>query len=149
MSQQSSSNGLIYGKFPAIVKSYNAATRECIIQTPTGTEVDAEIEYSIGDNSKKTEIAIHAGDQVWCEFIQGDSRRALITGWRNPKKGNSSGTRRWEHVNIELSATSSIKCVVGGMTFLITSSDVTANGISVITHVHKVVKEGQDTLVPK
>lgn len=139
---------MIYGKFPAVIKSYNPNTRECIIQSHTGDEIDAEIEYPIGDDSKITEIKIEAGDKVWCEFIQGDTRRALITGWRNPKSGNSSGTRKWNHANIELNAGQSIKLIVGGMTLLITSSDVTANGISVIKHVHKVVGVGADTLKP-
>ena len=129
--------------------SYTASTRECTIQTPVGDEIDAEIEYPIGDSSSSTEIKISKGDHVWCEFIQGDTRRALITGYRNPKKGNSSGTRKWNHANILLNAQTNIKCVVGGMTFEITSGDVTANGISIINHVHKVIKEGQDTEKPK
>ncbi len=54
-------NGLMYGKFPAIVKSYDAVSRSCIIETPTGNEVDAEIEYPIGD-SINTEIQISSGD---------------------------------------------------------------------------------------
>lgn len=149
MSQKSGSNGLVFGKFPAVITKYDPGSRECMIKTPVGDEVDAEIEYPIGDNSKETEIQISAGDKVWCEFIQGDTRRALITGWRNPKIGNSSGTRKWKHANIELNAGSSIKCIVGGMTFLITASDVTANGISLINHVHKVIKEGKDTDPPK
>lgn len=149
MSQKSGNNGLMFGKFPAVVSSYSASTRECVIKTPVGDEIDAEIEYPIGDDSSNTEIKISAGDKVWCEFIQGDTRRALITGYRNPKKGNSSGTRSFNHANIELNAGSSIKCVVGGMTFLITGSDVTANGISVIKHVHMVIKEGQDSDKPK
>ncbi|MBK5646837.1 hypothetical protein [Acinetobacter proteolyticus] len=148
MSQRTGS-GLIYGKFPAEIVSYNGGTRECVIKTPVGDEIDAEIEYPIGDNSRNTEISISKGDKVWCEYIQGDTRRALITGWRNPKKGNSTGTRTFSHANIVLNAKSSIKCIVGGMTFEITSGDVKANGISVINHVHKVIKEGQDTDKPR
>lgn len=148
MSQQGN-GGLIYGKFPAVVKSYNGSTRECIIQTPTNGDVDAEIQYPIGDNSTFTEIQINAGDKVWCEFIQGDTRRALITGWRNPKAGNSSGTRAWKHESILLRAEVGIKLIVGGMTLDITPSDVKANDISVINHLHKVIKEGQDTEKPK
>lgn len=141
-------SALIYGKFPAVVKSYNANTRECIINTPTNGDVDAEIQYPIGDSSKNTEIKINTGDQVWCEFIQGDTRRALITGWRNPKSGNTSGTRAWEQDNIKLNATSSIVLNVGGMILEITPSDILANGISVIKHVHMVIKEGQNSKPP-
>lgn len=174
MSQKAGNNGLMYGKFPAVVKSYDAASRECIIQTPVGDEIEAEIEYSIGDNSYNTEIEIHAGDKVWCEFIQGDTRRALITGWRNPKKGNSVGTRHWQHANIELVATASIKLIVGGslveltpaainliasalnmsgavgVTGGITSSgDVVAGGISATGHTHTEQGDGNDVSPPK
>lgn len=127
MSQKAGNNGLMFGKFPAIVLSYNSATRECVIQTPVGDQVDAEIEYPIGDKSANghvTEIEILPGDKVWCEFIQGDTRRALITGWRNPKTGNSSGTRRWHHANIELVADSTINLIVGGSTITIDPSTI-------------------------
>lgn len=121
------SKGLVFGKFPAVVVSYDAAKRECVIKTPTGEEVAAEIEYPIGDksaNGHTTEIEILAGDKVWCEYIQGDPRRALITGWRNPKTGNSSGTRRFHHANIELVAEAAIRLIVGGSTVVIDPSTI-------------------------
>lgn len=108
--------GLMFGKFPAEILSYEPETRECIIKLPTGDAVPAEIQYPIGDKSANginTEIYIEVGDMVWCEFIQGDTRRALITGWRNPQIGNEVGTRRFFQKNIELIATQSIKMVVG------------------------------------
>lgn len=173
-------NGLMFGKYPAVVVSYDAETRECIIKTPTSDTVDAEIQYPIGDNSKNTEININAGDKVWCEYISGDSRKALITGWRNPKTGNSKGIRKIAHDQIDLSADqkmmlkagssiklesdeqidlsadqklmlkagSTISLKVGGMELSITSSDVVVNGISIIKHVHTVIKEGLDTTPP-
>lgn len=127
MSQKSGSNGLVFGKFPAVITKYDPGSRECMIKTPVGDEVDAEIEYPIGDKSANgyaTEIEILPGDKVWCEFIQGDTRRALITGWRNPKTGNSSGTRRWHHANIELVADSTINLIVGGSTIKIDQSTI-------------------------
>ncbi len=127
MSQKTGNNGLMFGKFPAIISSYNSASRECMIKTPVGDEIEAEIEYPIGDKSANgyvTEIEILAGDKVWCEFIQGDTRRALITGWRNPKIGNSTGTRRWHHANIELVADATIKLVVSGSTITIDPSTI-------------------------
>lgn len=154
MSQKTGNNGLMFGKFPAVVKSYNPASRECVIQTPVGDEVDAEIEYPLGDNSANTEIKIVAGDKVWCEFIQGDTRRALITGYRNPRKGNSSGTRRFYHDKIELIAESSIKLIVGGNVIDVTGggtttpNDIVASGISVSEHKHTEQGDGQETSTP-
>lgn len=148
MSQKAGSKGLIFGKFPAVVVSYSASSRECVIKTPAGDEVGAEIEYPLGDDSQQTEIKITAGDKVWCEFIQGDTRRALITGYRNPKKGNSAGTRKWAHDNIVLNAGSSIRLIVGGTTVEIDGSDLKVNGISATLHVHKVVAVGADTQKP-
>lgn len=136
MSQKSGNNGLMFGKFPAVIKSYNASSRECVIQTPVGDEVDAEIEYPIGDksaNGHATEIEILAGDKVWCEFIQGDTRRALITGYRNPKTGNSTGTRRWHHDSIELVADATIKLVVGGSTMTIDSGTIALIASEIVT----------------
>lgn len=138
-----------YGKFPAIISSYNSATRECIIKTAMGDEIDAEIQYPIGSNSKNTEIKISAGDKVWCEYLQGDTRRALITGYRNPQSGNASGINKTEQDVIQLEATSSIKFVVGGMLVEVTASDLIINGIPFLKHVHFVPKEGADSQVPK
>lgn len=105
-------SGLRYGKFPAVITSYDPSTRECEVaidgQTNGGEDsLRAEIEYPIGDKSRhgtQTEIEILVGDLVWIEFIQGDPRAPLITGWRNPTKGNSEGWRRWHHANIQLKA---------------------------------------------
>lgn len=101
------------GKYPAIVREYLAESRTCRVEVPgitDGAEVMplAEIEYPIGDKSKAqghaTEIEILPGDTVWIEFIAGDARYPLITGWRNPGAGNSTGWRRLHHANIELTA---------------------------------------------
>lgn len=144
-----SSSGYEYGKFPAIIVSYNGSTRECIIKTPMGDEVDAEINYPIGDNSALTEIKINAGDKVWCEYIQGDTRRALIVGYRNPQSGNTTGTRRFIQDEIILEASQSIKFMVGGMLVEVTNSDLIINGIPFLTHVHYVPREGADSQKPK
>lgn len=168
-----STSGIEYGKFPAVITSYNPATRECIIKNAMGDEIDAEIQYPIGDDSANTEIKIIVGDKVWCEYIQGDTRRALITGYRNPQSGNNTGTRYFAQDIIDLDAGSqaklsagqvidlnagntinltagqAINLSVGGMTLQITSSDVVANGISLINHIHFVFKENQDSDKPK
>lgn len=124
------------GKFPAIVKTYDQARRTCRVEIPainTGGDVfpEAEIEYSIGDKSRsgiwETEIEILEGDTVWVEFIGGDPRYPIITGWRNPQTGNSKDWRRWHHKNINLEAEKEIiieahekiTIKVGGSTIII------------------------------
>lgn len=101
--------GLMPGRYPAIVKSYQPARRTCRIEIPGLTDggdvmPEAEIEYPIGDKAKggnATEIAILAGDTVWVSFIGGDPRYPIITGYRNPQAGNATDWRRWHHKNLE------------------------------------------------
>jgi len=145
----SSGSGLLYGKWPAVVTAYNQDSRTCEIEIPGQTDgsqlrMIAEIEYPIGDKSRHatmTEIEILPGDLVWIEFIQGDPRYPLITGWRNPTQGNSKDWRRWHHKNMELlidnemrtisqgtiyeQAAESITLKVGSSTLVITGSDIT------------------------
>lgn len=145
----SSGSGLLYGKWPAVVTAYDQDSRTCEIEIPGQTDgsqlrMIAEIEYPIGDKSRHatmTEIEILPGDLVWIEFIQGDPRYPLITGWRNPTQGNSKDWRRWHHANMELlidgqmrtisqgtiyeQAADSITLKVGGSTLVITGSDIT------------------------
>jgi len=142
-------SGLLYGKWPAVVTAYDQDSRTCEIEIPGQTDgsqlrMIAEIEYPIGDKSRHatmTEIEILPGDLVWIEFIQGDPRYPLITGWRNPTQGNSKDWRRWHHKNMELlidnemrtisqgtiyeQAAESITLKVGGSTLVITGSDIT------------------------
>ncbi|SET44266.1 hypothetical protein SAMN05216326_12725 [Nitrosomonas marina] len=102
--------GYMPGIYPGIVNSYNQERRTCRIEIPGLTDggdvlPEAEIKYSIGDKSREgeftTEIEILPGDTVWIEFIGGDSRYPVITGYRNPQAGNSIDWRRWHHKNIE------------------------------------------------
>lgn len=113
--------GRLAGKWPAIVKSYAKDRRTCEVSIPGITDGDdaleAEIEYPIGDRpsgENATEIAITKGDMVWIEFIQGDPRYPLITGYRAPGKGAKNGTRRWQHDKIELKTKGEPKGVVQG-----------------------------------
>lgn len=99
----------VYGRWPATVFSYDQDSRTCLVEIPGLTDGAetlpiAEIEYPIGDKSRHTEIEIFKGDEVWVEFIRGDPRCPLITGWRNPTIGNSRNWRKWHHKNIELCA---------------------------------------------
>ena len=100
------------GRYPAIVRSYDGASRTCRVEIPGVTEGGdvlplAEIEYPIGDRSKgtnPTEIEFLKGDTVWIAFIGGDERYPIITGYRNPSSGNSVAWRRFHHANFELTA---------------------------------------------
>lgn len=100
-------------RVPGIVRGYDPDTRMCPVEIPGITDGAvqlplAEIEYPIGDKSANsahnTEIEILAGDTVWLAFENGDPRYPIITGYRNPRSGNPSGTRRWHHANIEMVA---------------------------------------------
>jgi hypothetical protein len=103
-------DGNMVGRFPAIIKSYDPKKRTCRVDIPainTGGDVlsEAEIEYPIGDKSRAgkwgSEIEFLEGDSVWVDFIGGDPRYPVITGFRNPQAGNSIDWRRWHHKNID------------------------------------------------
>jgi hypothetical protein len=105
----------LYGKYPAIVKSYDKITRTCRVEVPGITDGGdvfplAEILYPVGDKWRTatgihpTEIEMLPDDTVWVEFIGGDARYPLIVGSRNPQAGNNIDWRRWHHANIELTA---------------------------------------------
>lgn len=157
--------GLMPGRYPAVVVSYDWQKRTCRIEIPGLTDggdvmPEAEIEYPIGDKSRlgnyTTEIEIWPGDTVWVAFIGGDPRYPVITGYRNPRAGNSVDWRRWHHKNIELSADTNIVIQAGGSvtikagSVLIESDSLTHNGVNVgDTHVHGGVLPGPaDTSTP-
>jgi hypothetical protein len=105
--------GMFGGRYPAVVKEYKPESRECRVEIKgitDGADVlpIAEIEYPIGDKSRKgkweTEIEILVDDTVWVAFIGGDPRYPIITGYRNPEIKNSTKWRRWHHENVEIIA---------------------------------------------
>jgi hypothetical protein len=124
--------GLLTGKWPAVVRKYRATERLVEVEIPGITDghedpLLAEIEYPIGDKSAvdpKTEIEILEGDKVWIEFIQGDPRYPLITGYRNPASGNDAGTRRWRHKAVEILAEETITLKVGDSTITLTGGSI-------------------------
>lgn len=131
MSDADQSHGVIAGKLPAVVASYDQKRRECRVHIPgltdgTGPGISAEIEYPIGDKSKDsefcTEIQINKGDHVWVEFEGGDSRYPIITGYRNPRAGNGTNWRRFHHKNIELIGEDMIRVRVGRTVMEITDA---------------------------
>lgn len=165
-------SGLLAGRWPAVVESYDQGSRTCVITVPGVTDgaesgLVAEIEYPIGDKSRHgtlTEIEILPNDLVWIEFIQGDPRFPIITGARNPTKGNSVDWRRWHHANVEILADKQMRLIageslllqVGGTTITLTpeqlalaaaaiaakgpvtqtGGDMTSDGISAQKHTH-------------
>lgn len=96
-------------KHPGFIRKVDRDRREVRVEIPPFTDGAselplAEIEYPIGDDSQNTEIRLVEGRGVWIEFIAGDPRRPLITGYRNPNTGNVVGMRRWNHDSFEINA---------------------------------------------
>ena len=165
--------GVMPGRYPAIVKTYDPARRTCRVEIPGLTDggdvlPEAELEYPLGDKSRAgthtTEIEVLPGDTVWVAFIGGDSRYPIITGWRNPQAGNSTGWRRFHHANVELLAEAVMRLIAGGDVLLqaggtltikaphvaIESTTLTHNGVNISeTHVHGGILPGPaDTATP-
>jgi len=165
--------GVMPGRYPAIVKTYDPARRTCRVEIPGLTDggdvlPEAELEYPIGEKSRAganaTEIEVLPGDTVWVAFIGGDSRYPIITGWRNPMAGSSTGWRRFHHANVELLAEAVMRLIAGGDVLLqaggtltikaphvaIESTTLTHNGVNISeTHVHGGILPGPaDTATP-
>lgn len=124
-------------KYPGFIRGVDRDRREVRVEIPPFTDGAselpiAEIEYPIGDDSRDTEIRLVDGREVWIEFIAGDPRRPLITGFRNPNKGNVVGMRRWNHDNFEINADevftvnagAKIALIVGGASITITPEHI-------------------------
>lgn len=120
--------GKLWGTWPAVVKSCNHAKRLYTVDIPMLTQgggfPEAEIKYPIGDKSKHTEIEVLPGDLVWVEFIGGDARYPLITGYRCPRSGNASNWRRWHHANVEIAGDQEIHIKVGGTSLIVNASGI-------------------------
>ncbi|MFZ4539530.1 hypothetical protein [Propionivibrio sp.] len=126
--------GLMPGRYPAIVKSYDQARRTCRVEIPGVTDggdvlPEAELSYPLGcksrDGSFATEIEILPGDTVWIEFIGADSRYPVVTGYRNGQAGNSVDWRRFHHANMELLADTLMKLIAGGDVLIKSGSHIT------------------------
>lgn len=128
------------GRWPAIVESYDQETRTCrvkIIGITDGAEnlPIAEIEYPLGDKSRsghfQTQIEILPEDTVWVSFIGGDHRYPIITGYRDPRKGNSVDWRRWHHKNIEMIADQEIRLVCGSSSIVMTRDHIWIDAVRI------------------
>lgn len=123
-------------RWPAVVVSVDRPARQCVVSIPGITEgaggLVAEIEQNLGDRSEDTEIRIKAGDRVWVDFLAGDPRYPIITGFRARNASNMVGTRLWEHDNfiiaadktITLLAGEQIRLEVGGSSITITAEQI-------------------------
>lgn len=99
---------------PGFVREVDAARRLCRVEIPGVTDgADvlplAMLSYPIGDKSEHTEIRIVPGDRVWLDFVNGDPRFPIITGFRPKETDNALAWRRWHHDNIELQADDDLK----------------------------------------
>ena len=94
---------------PGFLQSYDQDTRKCRVRFPPFTDgaekmPEAMLSYPLGDKSEHTEIRMLAGDRVWLDFVNGDPRFPIITGYRPKETDNAIDWRRWHHENIELQA---------------------------------------------
>ena len=123
---------------PGFVVSYDAAQRLCRVRIPgvtDGAEVypEAMLCYAIGDKSEHTEIRILAGDRVWLDFVNGDARFPIITGFRPKETDNAINWRRWHHANIELQADTDMRLLATGGQVLIQAGTTVVIRAPVIT----------------
>ena len=135
MSDRDNSYGNYSGRWPGVVKEYDAARRMCRVEIPgmtDGAELYpwAEIEYPIGDKSlhgdHASEIEILPEDAVWIAFIGGDSRYPIITGYRNARAGNSTDWRLWHHANVKIKADDKVQVESGGAMGLSSEAELSA-----------------------
>lgn len=130
---------MLLGKWPGEVVSYDAAKRTARVKidgVTDGAEIlpEATFEYAFGDKSWHTEVRVLAGDLVWLEFMRGDARYPIITGYRTKESGNDVGWRRWHHANFEteadgeviIKAGSKITLQVGGASVVLTAEQLLA-----------------------
>jgi len=116
---------------PAFIASYDDQRRTVRVSIPGLTDgaallPEAQICYSIGDDYNFTEIQINEGIPVWVDFIGGDPRYPLVTGWRAPQSGNANGWRKWQHANIAAIAAQVLELVAGSeMTLTVGGTVVT------------------------
>lgn len=118
------------GKWPAVIEAYDAATRMYTISMPGKTDgadelLQAEAEYALGDQSEQTEVRIELGSRVWVEFLAGDPRYPIITGYRQKNVGNTTGKRYWRQDIIELSADTEFKAHAGQTALIEAGESVT------------------------
>lgn len=144
---------MMYGKHPAVIKSYDPDSKLCMVEIPGVTDggaAEAEISFPVGYKSEHTDIRILPSDRCWVEFVGGDTRYPLITGFRPKHTGNVVDFLRTHHKNIEsdadetqkhtagttyrIEAGESATVIVGTTTFVLEPDKITQTvGATVIT----------------
>ena len=130
---------------PGFVESYDAATRRARVRIPGVTDgaekfPEAELCYPLGDKSEHTEIRVLAGDRVWLDFVNGDARFPIITGFRPKSSDNALQWRRLHSENIELQADTDIKIFATGGKIEVLSNGQTKVTASEVLIVAPVIK---------
>jgi hypothetical protein len=130
---------------PGFVESYDAATRRARVRIPGVTDgaekyPEAELCYPLGEKSEHTEIRVLAGDRVWLDFVNGDARFPIITGFRPKSSDNALQWRRWHSENIELQADTDLKIFATGGTIEVLSNGQTKVTASEVLIVAPVIK---------
>lgn len=127
---------MMFGKYPAVVVSYDGNTRLAQIKLEpldSGADslLEAELLYPLGDKSN-TAIEVLADDPVWIEFEAGDPRYPIIVGYRNQRTGNVDNWRRYHHANFEILADDTIK-IKGNVHVIVEAAtvDVSATTVNV------------------
>lgn len=92
---------------PGFVAEYDAEKRLARVRIPGLTDGTRELPeamlcYPLGDRSEFTEVALQAGDRVWLDFVNGDPRFPIITGFRAKETDNAVDWRRWRAANVEI-----------------------------------------------
>jgi hypothetical protein len=122
----------LFGKYPAVVVSYDGAKRSCRVNIPGITDADVFPEAvfcnPLGDDAATTEIRIVPNAPIWVEFEAGDPRFPIIVGYRTPRAGNPTGWRRWQHQNIQLIAENTYLITVGGTSITVTDGLMKVEG---------------------
>lgn len=136
---------------PGFVESYNAATRRCRVSIPgvtDGAEVfpEAMLSYPIGDKSEHTDIRILAGDRVWLDFVNGDPRFPIITGFRPKETDNAVDWRRLHHANIELQADDDVSVIAGGTVTIDAAGQVAIEGATITLRGTTITLDGAVTV---
>lgn len=124
---------------PGFVVEYNPGSGLAKVQVPGLTDgsrefPEAMLSYPLGDRSELTEIALQVGDRVWLDFVNGDPRFPIITGFRPKETDNAVDWRRWRAVNIELRADADIRIVAtDGQVFISAGGEAELVAVTEVT----------------
>lgn len=150
---------------PGFVESYDKAKHQARVRWPgmTGAQPypKAELLLPIGCSADSSDFYIRPGDRVWLDFVNGDPRFPIITGYRAPETDNAIDVRRLVHLGIELEAVENdiVLKAAGNVVIqavkLIVQADIESTGTVEnnsknigSTHTHGGVRSGGDTSGP-